>query len=133
MLKVLLLIFISLSLIGDEYAFDMGEIEPEPYEYSGYLRVDDKVHYLDEPEDEYQNYLHLEALFNFTYFYDKFRFKTSLMATYDHIDNKLSENDFPIYELYSEYKLNTNHAFLLGKESLRWGKEYYYNPIAFFD
>lgn len=133
MSKVLLFIFISLSLFGDEYEFDMGEVEPEPHEYSGYLRVDDKVQHLDQPTDKYQNYLHLEALLNFTYFYDKFTFKTSLMAMYDHIDDKLSENDLPINELYTEYKLNTNHTFLFGKESLQWGKGYYYNPVAFFD
>ncbi len=62
MSKVLLLIFVSLSLLGDEYAFDMGEVEPEPYEYNGYLRVDDKLQHLDQPKDEYQNYLHQEQL-----------------------------------------------------------------------
>ncbi|MCK4738147.1 MAG: hypothetical protein KAT10_06240, partial [Sulfurimonas sp.] len=70
MSKVLLLIFISLSLYAEEYEFDMGTIEPEPYEYSGYLRVDNKLQHLDQPENKYQNYLHLEALFNFTYFHD---------------------------------------------------------------
>lgn len=133
MRKVLLLIFISLRLIADEYAFDMDEVEPEAYEYSGYLRIDNKIQHLDQPTDEYQNYLHLEALLNFSYFYDKFTFKTSLMATHDHIEDKLSENDFPVNELYVEYKFNTNHTFLVGKESLQWGKGYYYNPVAFFD
>lgn len=133
MSKVLLFIFISLSLCADEYAFDIDEVEPEPYEYSGYLRVDNKVQHIDEPEGEYQNYLHLEALFNFTYFHDIFRVKTSLMATKDYIKDKLSKSNFPINELYVEAKLNTNHALLVGKESLNWGKGYYYSPVAFFD
>ena len=133
MSKVLLLIFISLSLYAEEYEFDMGTIEPEPYEYSGYLRVDNKLQHLDQPENKYQNYLHLEALFNFTYFHDIFRFKTSMMATKDYIKDKLSKSDFPLNELYAEAKLSTNHAVLAGKESLQWGKGYYYNPVAFFD
>lgn len=133
MSKVLLLTLISLRLIADEYAFDMDEVEPEPYEYAGYLRVDNKIQRLDQAEDRYQNHLHLEGLFNLSYFYDQFRFKTSLMATYDHVDDKLSKSNFPLNELYMEYKLNTHHTFLLGKESLQWGKGYYYNPVAFFD
>ena len=111
----------------------MDEVEPEPYEYNGYLRVDNKVQHLDQEEDEYQNYLHLEALLNFTYFHDIFRIKTSLMATKDYIKDKLSESDFPINELYLEAKINTNHSLLAGKESLQWGKGYFYNPVAFFD
>ena len=133
MLKLFLIIFIALSLVADEYAFDMDEVEPEPYEYSGYLRVEDKAQQLSEPNEEYQNYLHLEGLFNFSYFYDMLTFKTSLMVTHDYIKEKLSKSDFPLNELYVEAKLNTNHTLLAGKESLQWGKGYYYNPVAFFD
>jgi len=133
MLRVLVLLFISLSLFSDDYSFDMGEVEPEPYEYSGYLRVDNKYQHLDKPEDKYQNYLHLEALLNFTYFHDIYKLKTSLMANYDHINNKLAKSDFPINELYAEAKINTNHSILGGKESLQWGKGYFFNPVAYFD
>jgi len=133
LIRVLLFIFISLSLFADEYEFDIAEVEPDPYEYSGYLRVDDKVQHLAQSERTYQNYLHLEALFNFNYFYDIFRFKTSIMATKDSIKDKLSESNFPINELYVEAKINMNHSILIGKESLQWGKGYFFNPVAFFD
>jgi len=133
MLKILLLILISLNIIADEYDFDMSEVEPEPYEYNGYLRVDNKTQHIDKPDDDYQNYLHLEALLNFTYFHDIYRFKTSLMPSYDYIESKVAEKDFTTNELYSEAKLNTNHSVLIGKESLQWGKGYFFNPVAYFD
>ncbi|QOY52861.1 hypothetical protein [Candidatus Sulfurimonas baltica] len=133
MLKVLLLIFISLSLIADEYAFDMGEIEPKTYEYNGYLRLDNRVQQLDNADDDYQNSLHLEGLFNFSYFYEMFTFKTSVMATYDHIKDKTAQSYFPVNELYVGAKLNANHTVMVGKESLGWGKGYFFNPVAFFD
>lgn len=133
MSKLLLIIFIGLSLSAGEYDFNMDELKPEPYEYGGYLRVDDKAQKLRHADEDYQNYLYLEGLFNFSYFYETVTFKTSLMATHDYIHNRLSESNFPINELYLEAKLNINHTVLAGKQSLQWGKGYFFNPVAFFD
>lgn len=119
--------------MGDEYDLDMEDFEPKAYEYSGYLRIDNRAQQLRETEKNFQNYLHLEALFDFQYFYELFTFKSSLMATYDYIEDKIETDDFPVNELYIEAKLNTHHSILLGKESLQWGKGYFFNPVAFFD
>ena len=68
------LLFISiltiLPLFSDEYDFDMDEFEPKAYEYNGYLRLDNKFQQLNENTKNHQNYMHLEALFDFSYFYD---------------------------------------------------------------
>lgn len=131
--KLLILILLTTFLVGDEYDFDISTLQHEPYEYSGYLRIDNKIQKLNADNEEYQNYLHLEALFDFSYHYDFITFKTSLMATYDYTKDRLEESDLPVNELYVDAKLNTNHKVLVGKESLKWGKGYYFNPIAFFD
>ena len=131
--KLLIFVLITLSLSADEYDFDMSVLDPEPYEYNGYLRMDEKAQKLNGDSEAYQNYIHTEALFDFSYFFDKVTFKTSLMATYDYIKDKLKEDDSSVNELYLESKLNTNHTLLLGKQSLKWGKGYYFNPVAFFD
>jgi len=120
-------------LDADEYDFDMGAIEKKPYEYSGYLRLEDKAQRLNNDTKDFQNYLHLEGLFDFSYNYEMFKFKTSLMATQDYIESKLSENNLQANELYVEAKFTSNHTVLLGKESLQWGKGYFFNPVAFFD
>ena len=132
-MKKLLLIFLFLtSLYGDEYDFDMEAIEQDAYEYSGYLRLEDKAQRLNSNED-FQNYLHLESLLNLTYNYNMLKFKASLMGTYDYIEDKMHSTTTPLNELYIEANLNTNHTLLVGKESLQWGKGYYFNPVAFFD
>lgn len=129
---VLILLAVFVNLSADEYDFDMDAIEKTPYEFSGYLRLEDKAQRLN-PDKKSQNYLHLEGLVDFSYTYDIFKFKTSVMGTYDHIKDKTSESEAPINELYLEAKLNTNHTLLAGKESLKWGKGYFANPVAFFD
>lgn len=133
MTKLLIVLLLSTFLFSDEYDFDMSTIEADPYEYSGYLRIDEKVQKLNTDDEKYQNYHHLEALFDFSYHYEPFTFKTSLMATDDYIEDKLDESDLATNELYIESKLNTNHTLLIGKQSLKWGKGYYFNPVAYFD
>jgi len=127
------LLLITSILNGGEYDFDMDAIEHKPYEYSGYLRLEDKPYRINNSEEDLQNYVHLEALVNFSYTYEMFKFKTSLMATSDYVKDKINDNNVQANDLYVEVKLNTNHNFLLGKESLQWGKGYFFNPIAFFD
>lgn len=133
------------SIYADEYSFDMSaleEMEPKTYEYKGYLRVEDRPQrlnkmsptYIQSGDDrDYQNTLHLEALLEFSYFYETLTLKTSVMGTYDYIKDKTAKDDYPINELYLENKFNHNHSALLGKESLKWGKGYFFNPVAFFD
>lgn len=138
-------VLILSSLYASEYDFDMGsleEMEPKSYEYKGYLRVEDRPQrlnkeapiYIQSGDDrEYQNYLHLEALLEFSYFYEDLTLKTSLMGTYDYIKDKNAEDDYPVNELYIENRFTHNHSALLGKQSLKWGKGYFFNPVAFFD
>ena len=134
MYKIRFLILAVLSVLdADEYDFDMSAIEKKPYEYSGYLRVDDKAQRLNNDTKDFQNYLHMEGLLDFSYSYDIFKFKISLMAIQDYIESKVSENSLQANELYLETKLTTNHTLLAGKKSLQWGKGYFFNPIAFFD
>jgi len=133
MKKLLLSILLFNSLFGDEYDFDMQAIEQEPYEYSGYLRFEDKAQHLNAAEDEYQNLIHLEGLLNFSYSYETLKFQSSLMATNNYINNVISENNFLANDFYLEAAFNENHTLLMGKESLMWGKGYFFNPVAFFD
>lgn len=130
---ILVFLAVLVSLSSDEYDFDMDAIEKTPYESSGYLRVEDKAQRLNNDLKDFQNYIHLEGLLDFSYDYEMFKLKTSLMATQDYIESKLNDNDLQVNELYLEAKLTTNHTLLVGKESLQWGKGYFFNPVAFFD
>jgi len=131
--NLLLTLLLFSSLCGDDYDFDMGAIEQKPYEYSGYLRLDEKAQRLNANPTEYRNYIHLEALLDFSYDYEIFKLTSSFIATHDYIKGTISDSDLGVNDLYIEAKLNTNHTLLAGKESLRWGKGYFFNPVAFFD
>ena len=133
MKKLLLVLVLISSLYGDEYDFDMDATQLDPYEYSGYLRLDDKVQRLNTKPTQYQNYIHAEALLDFSYNYEIFNFTSSFIAAHDYIKDVNSDSNFGVNDLYLEAKLNTNHTLLVGKESLMWGKGYYFNPVAFFD
>lgn len=50
----------------------------------------------------------------------------------DNLDGD-EESDIVINELYINIKPTTNHSLDVGKKSLKWGKGYFLNPIAFFD
>ncbi len=144
-MSALLFLLVSSLLLSDEYDFDMDTVEsmaPKSYEYNGYLRADDRFQRLNTDSPLYirsgddrsnQNYVHLEGLFEFSYFYEMLTFKTSLMGTYDYVYETISEDDYPLNELYVDAKITDNHSVLVGKESLKWGKGYYFNPVAFFD
>lgn len=136
------MLLLSLFVRADEYDFDFGAIETKPYEYKGYLKLEDKFQQLNIESPLYlqsadtrntQNILHLEAFLDFSYFYDIATFRGSFMGSYDRIDSNESSDALVLDELYVELKPNENHTVLLGKKSLAWGKGYYVNPVAFFD
>ncbi|MEA2019497.1 MAG: hypothetical protein U9N59_13745 [Campylobacterota bacterium] len=120
-------------IIADDYSFDMDEletIEVKSYEYSGYLKGEYK--YLNrDNQPNIDSYLG-EAMINFKYFKDKYTINSEFMANYENIDNE-EDDSTSINQLYLNYKQNENHIYTAGKISSKWGKGYFFNPIAFID
>ena len=112
----------SISLAG-EYDFDFESIEVESYEYSGYLRSEYK--YLDLAKGSDHDTFN-EALLDFKYFKDIYTLNSSLSAILE--DEKLNA-----YQLYLSMKPSENHTLDIGKKTLRWGKGYFFNPVAFLE
>ena len=119
---VSLMLLFSFSLAGD-YDFDFDKIEVKSYEYSGYIRSEYKYLNL---KDENDHVTFNEALFNFKYFKDIYTLTSSLSAILE--DEKLTA-----YQLYLTAKHSDNHIIDIGKKTLRWGKGYFFNPIAFLE
>jgi hypothetical protein len=122
-------IFISIVsftlLYSDDYGFDFDEldiIETKPYEYSGYIRGEFK--YLD--KSNIKDYS--ELLFNYSYFRDNYTFISQTVANYTN-----SKSDTILNQLFLNYKYSSNSEFNFGKRALKWGKGYYFNPVAFID
>ncbi len=139
MKKYFCLIFYASLLFCDDYSFDMQEIEVKSYEYSGYIKTEHKYQELNEDSSVYasKNKSHMNSFFsevelNFGYFWDSFKLDSKFNTRYENIDS-VSDKTFTVDELLLEYTLNKNNSFTIGKKTLKWGKGYFFNPVAFID
>lgn len=144
MRKNLLLIFcISFSSsYADDYSFDFAEleeIEVKSYEYNGYLKAQQKHQVLNKSSSKFNTknknsmdtYLG-EAFINFKYYKNDYTFTTDFVANYKNID-KVEEDVYTLNQAFLSYKYDNNHLLTLGKKTSKWGKGYFFNPIAFID
>lgn len=138
--ELFLSIILSNSFIlADEYEFDMDDIVVKSYEYSGYIRGENRFQILNENSPIYplKNKSSmftnlLESEFNFKYFKDNFNFNAQFFANYQDIDGTTNDT-YSINQLFLEYKFNDNHLVSVGKRAPKWGKGYFANPVAFID
>jgi hypothetical protein len=120
------------SLYSNEYEFSVDEfetIETKPYEYSGYIKGDYKYQVLNKQSQE--TYLG-EAFFNYKHFYNQYTLHLDIMANYENIDND-EEDKAILNQGFINYKYDDNHQLYIGKKTPKWGKGYYFNPVAFID
>ncbi|MBT8343343.1 MAG: hypothetical protein KJO45_01360 [Sulfurovum sp.] len=136
-----ILLLWNVGLYADDYSFDMESIETKSFEYSGYLRSEYKYQNLnlDSPlytllnrDDSSQNTFLNEALFRFTHYKDDFKLIGAFSARYNNIDG-VDEDIYTIYQLYTHNTLSVNHSIGVGKQTLKWGTGYFFNPAAFLD
>lgn len=129
MKKLVPFFFSSLFLCGGEYDFDFEAIEVKPYEYGGYLKGEHK--FMDTKEGE-ENYYNAEGDLKFKYFKESWTFDGEFIANYTD-DGQSSENQSTVLSSFVSYKQGVNHIGRLGKISLKWGKGYFANPVAFLE
>lgn len=124
------LIFLPLFLFADEYSFDLGEFEKKPFEYKGYIKLDPKITYNKNSKESSYSSIN-EIQFEPTYQKDWININANFSLfnmIYSEDENK---NNFVINSLYQRF--GEDLSFTIGKQSLKWGKGYVYNPIAFLD
>ncbi len=130
MYKIVSLLLLSTLLLADDYSFDMDEIEVKTYEYSGYLKAEHKNQQT--KTNDTLNSIFGEAQLSFKYFKDDYSLNTQVQVNHTSIDNN-EVNKYTTNQLFLDYKVSSNIKLSLGKESLKWGKGYFFNPIAFLD
>lgn len=139
-MKILFLgtLFSTLLITGD-YDFDMEEIEVKSYEYSGYIRWENRFQFLNEDSPIYplKNKSSMssnlaQSELNFKYLKDDFKFSSQFFTNYQNIDGVESES-YSLNQLFLEYKISNNHQLLVGKKAPKWGKGYFANPVAFIE
>jgi hypothetical protein len=134
----------SVSARAGEYDFDPAETEKKPYSLGGYLEFRPVLNGLDRraafnklkfykrdesnPLPEYNFGLQLEGSYEKGISKLFARFNTSLVNSYLGWSDSSS-----LYEGYLSLKPSSSLDIYTGKKTLKWGKGYAWNPVAFFD
>ncbi|HDQ03460.1 MAG TPA: hypothetical protein ENN23_02650 [Deltaproteobacteria bacterium] len=147
------LIFLTLMLLtvpfcvqaeGD-YTFDLSEIEKKPYQFSGYVEARPVLYGLDSNaafyklrfyDDSHRHALvetngrvRLEGSYEKSFFRIFARLNTDLQYN----DHTHGSEKTTFYEAYASAKPLTSVKIDAGKKTLKWGKGYAWNPVAFAD
>lgn len=132
------------SVKAGEYEFDPAEIEKKPYQFGGYLEFRpillgqdrgaafNKLKFYDRQENdllpEYNFGLQLEGSHEKGISRIFARFNTNVVNSYLGWDETIS-----LYEGFLSLKPSPSLDIYAGKKTLKWGKGYAWNPVAFLD
>ncbi len=143
---VLVLASLLPALVSAEetYTFDPDEIEKKPYHLGGYIEFKPilfgldrdsafyKLRFFNNPRGhnllEANGRIQLEGSFEKNIFRIYAKTNTDLKSSY----SGESERSM-FYELYGSVKPSSNLKFDAGKKTMKWGKGYAWNPVAFVD
>jgi hypothetical protein len=148
-LIILGVFFLSLPCLGwaneeEEYKFDISEIEKKPYHLGGYgefrpiLNIPDqdaalyKLRFYSREEGETTEEYNFKLLVDGSLEHDNARL--FLRLSYDLNNTYLGwEDDLTPYEAFLSLKPSPSLTLDIGKKTLKWGKGYAWNPVAFLD
>lgn len=145
-LLFLLILFFPLSPIrAEEYSFDLAEIEKKAYQFGGYIEFRPLLYGLDKDASLYKLKLYNRNKENV---HDEYNFTLQINASYEKGKAKLYtklnttitnsylgwDDDTALYEGYLSIKSSSSAlSFDIGKKTVKWGKGYAWNPVAFVD
>lgn len=128
----------------DSYSFDPAEIEKKPYSLGGYVEFKSitfgldrdsalyKLRFFNDPRGtilwEANGRIQLEGSYEKSIFRIYAKTNTDLKASYSGESERST-----FYELYGSVKPLSNLKFDVGKKTMKWGKGYAWNPVAFVD
>jgi len=143
-LAVLLALSFRVALAEDEYSFDLSEIEGKPLHIGGYVELDPVLFWPDEGSalhtlklydrdiDDVRAEYNFAALIDGSYKIGAAQFRAILNA--DLNKSYLGWSDeTTLYEGYMSLRPSSALSFSIGKTTLKWGKGYAWNPVAFLD
>src|SRR3990172_3210226 len=132
------------SAFPEEYTFDLSEIEKKPYHIGGYAEFRPVLFGLDKDTslyklifynrdegatlEEYNATLQLEGSL------EKGIARLFIRTNTDYKKSYLGEDqETTIYEGFLSLKPSSSLTVSMGKKTLKWGKGYAWNPVAFVD
>jgi len=141
---LLLAFVVAAPISAEEFAFDEAEIEKKIWHLGGYGELRPGLNLVDRDAAlsrlRYYNRAVDQALPDFNAklllegSIEKDWAKLFVQPSLDYTNTRLL-NDLQLtwYEAWLQAKPNDSFKALAGKRSLRWGKGYAWNPVAFFD
>ena len=134
----------ALAGAEESYSFDLAETEKKPYSAAGYVEFKPilfgldhdaafyKLRFYDDPQgqtiSEVNGRMQLEGSYEKDIFRIYAKTNTDLKSSYSGESEKST-----FYELYGSMKPSSNLKFDVGKKTMKWGKGYAWNPVAFVD
>jgi len=140
----LLALSYGMALANEEYSFDLSEIEEKPLHIGGYLEFRPVLFGLDKGSALHKLKLYdrdegniLEE-YNFTSLLDgSYKKGTTEFRAIVNTDLKNSylgwSEETTLYEGYMSLRPSSAFNLDIGKKTLKWGKGYAWNPVAFLD
>ena len=143
-LIILLTLSHGMALAEEEYSFDLSEIEEKPLDIGGYLELrpvlfksDEnsalyKLKFYDRSKENTREEYNFTALLNGSY-------KKGAAEFYATVNTDLTKSylgwseETTLYEGYMSLRPSSMLNFNIGKKTLKWGKGYAWNPVAFLD
>jgi len=146
MLRLLFILLLAsvVQVSAEEFSFDEAEIEKKIWHLGGYAEARPGLNLLDQSAaqsrlryygrhvddtlPDFNGKLLLEGSL------EKDWAKLFVQPSLDYTNTRLTHDlKLSWYEAWLQAKPNEHVKFLVGKKSLRWGKGYAWNPVAFFD
>ena len=143
-MTVVVVILISSVSFGEEYEFDLSEIEKKPYHIGGYIEFRPAFFWLDKDAalyklrffnqdegntiEEYNGNIQLEG-----------SYEKGIARLFVLVNGNLTysyqgwSDSLDLYEGTLSLKPSDSLAIDLGKKVQKWGKGYAWNPVAFVD
>ena len=145
---LLLLLFLlqlgsPLSTFAEDYSFDIDEYEKKPYDWSGYAELKHeyfnlnqdaalyRLNYFDDPQSSVNRRSGVVELEG-NYHFDRTRFSAAFHSNIQNTSSD-SEHQSQFYQAYVSHQLSSQWNLEAGKRSLKWGKGYAWNPVAFVE
>jgi len=143
-LGILLTFSYGMALAEEEYSFDLSEIEEKPLDIGGYLEFrpvlfrSDKNSALHKLKLYNRGKKNVREEYNFTALLNgSYRKGATEFHAIVNTDFKKSylgwSEETTLYEGYMSLKPSSAFNFNIGKKTLKWGKGYAWNPVAFLD
>ena len=134
---------LSLNASAEDYSFDIDEYEKKSYDWSGYAELKHerfnlnqdgslyRLNYFDDPQSSVNRSSGVVELEG-NYYFDKTRLSASFHSNIQNTSSD-SEHESQFYQAYVSHQATSQWNIEAGKRSLKWGKGYAWNPVAFVE